>query len=350
VGEGKAHAPRSRPRGVRPPRVAVEGALRRHDHRADEAHRRLLRLDAQPLHARPRPFPRRPRDVRPALRERPHLPRRLHGELVPALPHGPERSGGRARGGARQPLAHPLSGEGHARALRHRRDDAAGDDARRHRRLREPGRRALPRPARQDGHPASHAARNSGHHRPAGRPAVRHRRGESDAGARPERLRGRPAPQPAARRCHRARRAHDRSRWPLRRTRPLRGAAARARRPGGTGAAGKDRALYAERRQVPALQDGGGAARVHAMVLPHEAAGRARHPRRRGRPHPHHSGKLREDVFRVDAQHPRLVHLAPALVGPPHPRLALRRLPRHDCGARGPGALRALRLGADPPG
>jgi hypothetical protein len=34
-------------------------------------------------------------------------------------------------------------------------------------------------------------------------------------------------------------------------------------------------------------------------------------------------GQLDQDLLRVDVQHPRLVHLAPALVGPSHPRMAL---------------------------
>ena len=37
---------------------------------------------------------------------------------------------------------------------------------------------------------------------------------------------------------------------------------------------------------------------------------------------------LDEDVHPLDEQHPRLVHLAPALVGPPHPGVVLRRSAR----------------------
>jgi valyl-tRNA synthetase len=39
----------------------------------------------------------------------------------------------------------------------------------------------------------------------------------------------------------------------------------------------------------------------------------------------------------------RLVHQPPAVVGPPHPGLVLRRLRRDDRGTRGPGPLPALR-------
>src|SRR5207237_2189388 len=46
----------------------------------------------------------------------------------------------------------------------------------------------------------------------------------------------------------------------------------------------------------------------------------------------------------LDAQHPRLVRLAPALVGPPDPRLVLRVRPRYGVAADAPG-LRDLPLG-----
>ena len=43
--------------------------------------------------------------------------------------------------------------------------------------------------------------------------------------------------------------------------------------------------------------------------------------RGRGRPHPLRARAVGEHLLRVDAQHPALVHLAPALVGPPDPGL-----------------------------
>ena len=45
----------------------------------------------------------------------------------------------------------------------------------------------------------------------------------------------------------------------------------------------------------------------------------------RERPHHVRARALGEDLLRLDGKHPRLVHLAPALVGPSHPRLVLRR-------------------------
>ncbi len=53
--------------------------------------------------------------------------------------------------------------------------------------------------------------------------------------------------------------------------------------------------------------------------------------------------QLDQDLLRVDAQHPRLVHLAPALVGAPHPRVHLRQRAPDGLGNR-PEGLRGLRL------
>ena len=44
--------------------------------------------------------------------------------------------------------------------------------------------------------------------------------------------------------------------------------------------------------------------------------------------------ELVENLFRMDVQHPRLVHLAAAVVGAPHSGVALRRLQRDDRRAR----------------
>ena len=60
---------------------------------------------------------------------------------------------------------------------------------------------------------------------------------------------------------------------------------------------------------------------------------RCQDPRRAGdrgggvRPHPLRARAVGEHLFRVDAQHPALVHLAPALVGPPHPGMVWPRRP-----------------------
>ena len=49
----------------------------------------------------------------------------------------------------------------------------------------------------------------------------------------------------------------------------------------------------------------------------------------------------------LDGEHPRLVHLAAALVGPSHSRMALRRLPQDHGRARRSHGLRPLRVGGD---
>ena len=51
---------------------------------------------------------------------------------------------------------------------------------------------------------------------------------------------------------------------------------------------------------------------------------RGRRRRRRRRAHGVRARLVDEDVLRVDEEHPRLVHLAPAVVGPPHPGVVLR--------------------------
>ncbi len=60
-------------------------------------------------------------------------------------------------------------------------------------------------------------------------------------------------------------------------------------------------------------------------------------------PHPLHPGELDQDLLRVDVQHPRLVHLAPALVGPSDSGVVLR-VRRGDCRPRGAGGLFKMRL------
>ena len=78
-------------------------------------------------------------------------------------------------------------------------------------------------------------------------------------------------------------------------------------------------------------------------------AGEAGDRRGRERPHPVRAAAMGEHVFRVDAQHPALVHLAAIVVGPPDPglvrprRRGVRRRDRGGSGGRGGGALRRRR-------
>ena len=116
--------------------------------------------------------------------------------------------------------------------------------------------------------------------------------------------------------------------------RPLRSPQARRRRSRKDRRPGQNRRLQALSRQVRSLQDRRRAAHLHAVVRQDQTARREGHRRRRERRNWLRSGELDQDLLRVDVQHPRLVHLAPALVGPPHPRLALRRVQGNHRGAR----------------
>ena len=82
-----------------------------------------------------------------------------------------------------------------------------------------------------------------------------------------------------------------------------------------------------------------------ARALPHRPVvlrcqdpGRASHRGGRDRPHGLRPGPVAEHLFRVDAQHPALVHQPPALVGPSHPGLVRAGWPNLRRGERGRGA------------
>ena len=94
--------------GLRGARLEVEGRVGRHDHPAAQAAGRLVRLVAPALHDGRGPVPRGARGLRAALRRGPDLPRRLHRQLVPALPDGALGPGGRARGARRRVRLHQV--------------------------------------------------------------------------------------------------------------------------------------------------------------------------------------------------------------------------------------------------
>ena len=117
----------------------------------------------------------------------------LHRELVPALPDRHQRPRSGARRAQGPPLGDSLPG---ARRRRPRDwrifddcDDAAGDDARRRGGGHSSRRRALPASARQEAAAAADEPRDPDHARRLGQPRLRHRRGQGDPGARPQRLR-----------------------------------------------------------------------------------------------------------------------------------------------------------------
>ena len=95
-------------------------------------------------------------------------------------------------------------------------------------------------------------------------------------------------------------------------------------------------------RLRPALRRAGRADRLAAVVLQDGRARRDRHRRRPQRPHHVPPEAAREDLLRLDGVDPALVHLAPAVVGPPPAGLVrARRLLR-----RAGRAARGRRLGA----
>ncbi len=104
-----------------------------------------------------------------------------------------------------------------------------GDDAGRHGDGGQPRRRAVPGPDRPDGSAADYRARADHRRRRVRRPGVRHRRRESDARARSERLPDGEASQPARGGGHRRGRADHGSRRAVRRARSVQGAGRRRR-------------------------------------------------------------------------------------------------------------------------
>ena len=122
-------------------------------------------------------------------------------------------------------------------------------------------------------------------------------------------------------------------RRPLRRPRPLRGAQADRRRPRGARPAREDRAVPRAGAALRALRHGDRAVPVGAMVRAHGAAGGAGHRGGAQRPPAPVPGALGRRLPALDGEHPRLVHQPPAVVGPPHSRLVLRRLRPADGGA-----------------
>ena len=141
--------------------------------------------------------PRRARGVRPAVREGAGLPRPLHHQLVPPLPHRALQRGGGEGGGGREDLAPPLS------AGRRRAATSPSPPPGPRRCWATPPWRCIPTTSatahlvgRELRLPRGRPA-DPDRGRRGGGPGVRLRRGEGDAGARSRRLRDRPAARPA---------------------------------------------------------------------------------------------------------------------------------------------------------
>ena len=240
-------------------------------------------------------------------------------------------------------MAHPLSVRGRPDRRLARpdgRDHAARDDARRRGGRGESRRRALSasdRPARTS---PARRARDPGHRRRVRGPGVRHGLPQDHARPRLQRLPGRPAARPAADRRPDARGEDQRKRAAeLPRPRPLRGPQAHRGRPAVARIARIGQAAPHDRPEV--RPDGrGGRADADRPVVRRDVEARALRDAvpgqvdRRGRAGGGRAGRgevrtgqLGEHLQPVARQHPGLVHLAPALVGPPDPRLVRRRRP-----------------------
>ena len=208
---GGHRSPRARAGGIRGADLGLEGAIRLEDRRAVQAPRRLLRLRARALHPRRGLRRRGPPGLRLPLREGLHLPRPLPGQLGPRLALGDLRPRGREPRGHRHPLLDRLPGGG-LREGPDRGHGAPGDDAGRHRRRRQPRRRALPRAGRRPLPAAPGRPPPADHRRRARRPRVRHRGAEDHPRPRPQRLRDRPRPRAGGDQRDRRGRADDRRR------------------------------------------------------------------------------------------------------------------------------------------
>ncbi len=237
---------------------------------------------------------------------------------MPALSDGHLRHRGGVRRPGRRAGLDPIR---RGRQLHRRGHHPRRDDARRHRRGRPPRRRALRPPRRHRDRTAAHRPAHPGRRRRARGPGVRHGRRQGHPGARPERLRDRPPPRPAEHHGHGRARGHHRPR-PVPGPGPAGGAFGGRRRAARRGTHRRREApLRPLRRPLLALQDDHRAAAVDAVVGEGRSAGagrRRRGPRRAGRHPPQGDGV---PLLRLGRQPPRLVHLPPAVVGPPHPGL-----------------------------
>ena len=187
---------RPRPRGVRGAGLGLRRRDRRRHPRAAPGHRRARPTGPGPTSPSTRGSRRAVREVvRAAVREGPDLPRQVHHQLVPPLPHRALQRGGGEGGDRRAALAPPLSARrrrGHITVATTRPETMLGDTAV----AVHPEDDALPRPDRQRAPAAAGRPADPDRGRRGGGPGLRHRRRQGDAGARSRRLRDRPAARP----------------------------------------------------------------------------------------------------------------------------------------------------------
>ena len=240
--------------------------------RPAQAPGRLVRLDARALHDGRGPLARGARGLRAALRRGADLPRRLHRQLVPALPDRALGPRGRARGAGRASSYYIKYGPLTLGTVRPetKLGDTAWPCTRTTRATRSTSGKTLEIPS-VDGHRSR--CRSS-----PTRPSI--------PSSAPASSRSRPAHDPndfeigkrhglPIAHGHRLDGKMTRAGRQVRRARPLRGAQADRRGHAGARAHRQDRALPPRGRPLLPLQDGGGAARLPAVVREDRAAGRA---------------------------------------------------------------------------
>ena len=311
-------APRSRSRRVRRARVEVEGGERRRDLEAAARARRIAGLDAHEVHDGPGSVARgRPRRSCGCTRTASSTAPRGSSTGAPSAGRRCRISRSRTKR-ARTASCSSSPTRSTARTSEivvatTRPETMLGDTAV----AVHPDDDALQAPARQEADASVRRSQDSDHHRrDPGRSEVRHRRGEGHARTRLQRLRDRQATRPRRDQHLQPRRHAQRG------GRPVRGLRSQARAHGGEealddkGLARGGEAAHADAAAVPALGHRRRADDLDAVVLRDEAAGGRRARGGSRRPHDDHPRGVGEDVRPLPLEHPGLVHLAPAVVGP----------------------------------
>ena len=320
--------PRDGPRRLHRRLLGLDARVRRHHPESDPPHGLLRRLRGRALHHGRRVRRGRAPRVLRLVPRRAHLPRQAHRQLVPQLHHGHLGRRGRVPRRARPSVAPALPADraGERAGLHRRRHHAPRDHARRHRRGRLPEGPQEGRLRGQDRAPAHRRPRDPHLRGLACRRRLRLRLREGHARPRPQRLRhgrgARPAQDQHLRRARgrrgRLRRVlrHDARRVPRGRRGVVRGARpARSHR----GARPLRHALLPLRHHARALA-------VRAVVRGRRQAQGAGDRGRDLGQGALQRGALEAELPHLDGEPEGLVHLPPAVVGPPHPRVLLRGL------------------------
>ncbi len=303
----------------------MEGRVRRNDHRPAAPAGRVVRLVARALHDGRGLVGGGPQGVRRSLPPGPDLSRQAAGQLGSAAAHGDLRPRGRAREvkGKLWTIRYPVEGEpgrflcvattrpetmlGDTAVAVHPDDPRYADLV---------GKRCLlpiadrPIPIVADEHADPEKGTGAVKITPA------HDFNDFEVGRRHG------LPMINVLDANAAMTGMSRGAGALPRPRPLRGARCRRRRTGRSRLAARHRRPHADdalrrslRRRRRAVADG-------PVVRRRQDAGRAGDPRRRGGAGAVRAGAVVEDLLRMDAQHPAVVHLPPDLVGPPNPGVA----------------------------